>query len=304
MTIATHNIPNILDQTTCLLVRFRKTGLIRRGDKSLITTQADKDKLRLNKQIMESDSYDTMLLIARDLRRYIKKRELPSPFAQGTHLITVGLVQEINEKINNAKAGIAKWADLFVAEYPAKQEAARESLKDQFNPKNYHSDMSKLRDRFYVESRWFDFSPASSTKVGPSIAEAEKANEENETADLYHKIRAAMRLALKQLIDHLVDRLTPGADGKRKQFAATTVTNCTEWLEIFSKRNVCNDTELALLANKAEGILKGVTVSDLKDSENVAANVALQMNEINTLLTGLVEECDERALALDEDDDE
>ena len=302
MTTAT--IPNILDSATCLLVRFRKTGLIRRGDKALITTQADKDKLRLNKQIMESDAYDTMLLISRDLRRYIKKRELPSPFAQGTHLITVGLVQEINEKINNAMAGIAKWADLFVSEYPAKREAARESLKDQFSEVNYFTDMNKLRKRFYIERRWFDFSPSSPTKVGPSIAEAEKANEENETADLYHKIRAAMRLALKKLVDHLVDRLTPDADGKRKQFAATTVTNCTEWLEIFAKRNVCNDAELAMLATKAEGILKGVTVSDLKDSENVAANVALQMNEVNKLLTGLVEECDERALALDEDDDE
>ena len=298
------NIPNIMEATTCLLLRFRKTGATRRGDMGLVQTTADKEALKLSKKIFESDAYDNMLLVGRDLRRYVKKREFTSPFAEGTHLIACGLVQEINTKIQNARTAYGKWADLFVSEYPALCEAAKERLKDQFNPKNYHSDMSKLRDRFYIERRWFDFSPASSTKVGPSIAEAEKANEENETADLYHKIRAAMRLALKQLVDHLVDRLTPGADGKRKQFAATTVTNCTEWLEIFSKRNVCNDTELALLANKADEILKGVSVSDLKDSEEVAANVALKMSEVNKLLTGLVEECDERALALDEDDDE
>lgn len=298
-----NNIPNILDATTCLLVRFHKTGLMRKGDINKVKTEADKTKLRLAKQILESEAYDNLRLIARDLRRYIKKRELPSPFAQGTHLVPVDLVQEINKKIQEAETAYGVQADLFVEEYPTLRDKAAKDLEDQFDDKNYFDNMIRLRNRFYLERRWFDFSPSSPDKVGPAIATAEAANRANEAADLYNKVKAALRVALRDLIGHLAERLTPGADGKKKQFAPTTITNITEWLDIFSKRNVCKDESLADLAGKAEKILKGVTVDSLKEDADIAATVRAQMDEINTALTGLVEEMDDRALALDDEED-
>ena len=294
----------IAEQTTCLLVRFHKTGLLRKGNIDLVETKADKDQLRLRKAILTSDEYDHLMTIKRDCRRYIKKREFPSPFGEGSHLLAVGLIEEVDTKVSNAIQGYEHWADLFVAKYPELHAEQKERLKDQYTESNYYTDMGKLRSMFYVERRWFDFSPAGTQKVGDVIADREKKNTVDETKALHDKIRAAMRVGLKKLIDKLVERLTPGTDGKRKQFAATTVANVVEWLEIFSKRNICNDKDLALLADKATGILEGVDVATLKANEDIAAQVCIQLSEVDKHLGLLVQECDERALALDDDDDE
>ena len=296
--------PDILAETTCLLVRFHKTGLLRKGDMSLVHTETDKDRLRLRKEIIKSDSYDHMMLIARDCRRYIKARELPSPFGQGSHLIARDLVEEIDAKVSNAIGGYNNWANQFVAEYPTKKEEARASLKDQFLERNYYDSMDSLRSMFWIERHWFDFSPSSSSKVGDVIADREHQRSADETKDLYNKVKAALRVSLKKLTSHLVGRLTPGPDGTRKQFAASTIDKVVEWLQIFSKRNVANDQELAMLANKAQGILEGVSIAELKTDADLAATVATQMGEVDQLLGKLVQDCDSRALALEDDEDE
>jgi len=310
MTTATPEITettaNVYDKTTCLLVRFHKTGLIRKGDMSKVETPADKKKMRLGKQILSSDSYDTMLTIARDCRRYIKKRDLPSPFKEGSHMIPVSLVTDIDQKVENARGGFELMADQFVSEYLERVEQAKADLKDQWDARNYYTkkDLSSLRAKFWVEFRWFDFAPASTTKVGDVIANREKQKSVAEVQDMAMQIKGALRTGLRKLISHLVERLTPKPDGSRKQFAPTTVNKVVEFLELFTARNVVGDNELALLANRATEILQGVDPRSLKDNDAAAAVVATQMGEVNTQLDALIQDMPERALQLDEDEDE
>ena len=304
------NATNVLDLTTCLLLRFHKTGIIRKGNLSKIQTLANKDRLGLRKKILSSDNYDQLLLIARDCRRYAKKRQIPgSPFAEGTHLVPLPLVDDLDQKIANAERAYNQFADIFVNEYSSLLEEARAELKDQFEPLNYFSTDERgrcdLRSRFWVERRWFDWSPSNEKKVSKAIAFQERQRQTSEIQDMAMQVKAALRLGLKKLIDHLVDRLTPGPGGSRKQFAPTTVTKVVDFLELFSARNVVGDSELALLADQAKEILGGQTVSDIKENEEVAAVVADRMSKVKTTLDKLVQDLPERVINLeDEDDDE
>ena len=301
---------NVLELTTCLLLRFHKTGLIRKGNIAKIQTAANKKRLGLHKKILQSANYEQMMLIARDIRRYAVKRQVPgSPFAEGTHLIPLPLVDDMNEKISNAEQGYNSFANLFVDEYAGLVEEARVELDDQFDSSNYF-DVSTLkgrrhlRNKFWVERRWFDWSPSSDTKVSKAIAHQEQKRQAEEIQDMALQVKAALRLGLKKLIDHLVDRLTPGPGGAKKQFAPTTITKVVDFLELFSARNVCNDVQLAALANQAKEVLNGVDPHAIRTDEEIAAIVATRMATVKTTLDQLVQELPERMIMLEDDEDE
>ena len=308
-TAQTEDQANVLDLTTCLLLRFHKTGLIRKGNIAKIQTTANKQRLGLHKKILESDNYDNMLLIARDCRRYAKARQVPgSPFSEGTHLIPLPLVDDLDAKIANAEQAYNNWADLFVAEYSTLVDEAEAELDDQFDRSNYFDTSTEagrnaLRAKFWVERRWFDWSPASNKKVSPTIANQEQKRQATEIKDMALQVKAALRVGLKKLIDHLVERLTPGAGGNRKAFAPTTITKVVDFLELFSARNVCGDKELALLADEAKAVLAGQTPESIKEDEEVAAVVATRMSMVKDNLDKLVVELPDRVLYMEDADD-
>lgn len=301
---------NVLDQTTCLLLRFHRCGIVRKGNLSKIQTEANKSRLGLNKKILQSESYDHMMLISRDCRRYTKQRHVPgSPFAEGTHLIPLGLVEDINEKITNAENAFKDFADTFVNEYANLVEEAKAELADQFDSSNYFDvstpeGRAALRSKFWVERRWFDWSPSSESKVGKAIAFQESQRQGKEVQDLALQVKAALRVGFKKLIDHLVDRLTPTPNGSRKQFAPTTVTKVVDFLALFSARNVVGDRELAVLADQAKAVLDGQTPESIRSDENVASVMAEKMITIKSELDKLVEEMPERVITLDDEDDD
>ena len=309
-TAQTEDQANILDLTTCLLLRFHKTGLIRKGNIAKIQTAANKQRLGLNKKILQSDSYDNMLLIARDCRRYAKARQVPgSPFSEGTHLIPLPLVDDLDTKIANAENGYSSFADLFVAEYAGLVEEAKSELNDQFDASNYfdvstEAGRNALRSRFWVERRWFDWSPSSDKKVSPTIASQEQKRQATEIKDMALQVKAALRMGLKKLIDHLVERLAPQPGGSRKMFMDSTITKITDFLELFSARNVCGDKELALLADQAKEVLQGQTASSIKENEEIATVVTARMSMVKENLDKLLLDMPERAIYLDDDDND
>ena len=301
---------NILDLTTCLLLRFHKTGLIRKGNIAKIQTTANKDRLGLHKKILTSDNYEQMLLIARDIRRHAVRRQIPgSPFAEGTHLMPLPFVDDMNAKISNAEAGYNHFADLFVAEYAGLVEEAKIELDDQFDASNYFDTSTAvgrnaLRAKFWVERRWFDWSPPSDKKVGKAVANQERSRQATEIQDMALQVKAALRMGLKKLIDHLVERLAPQPNGSRKTFMDSTITKITDFLELFSARNVCGDKELAILADQAKEVLQGQTASAIKENEELAAVVTARMSTVKSNLDKLLLEMPERALYLDDGDDD
>jgi hypothetical protein len=301
---------NVLQLTTCLLLRFHKTGIIRTGNLAKIQTIANKQRLGLSKKILQSDNYEQLLFIARDMRRYAVKRQVPgSPFSEGTHLVPLPLVDDLNDKITNAEQAYNKWADHFVAEYADLVEEAKIELQDQFLASNYfdvstEAGRNALRAKFWVERRWFDWSPSSDKKVSKAIAHQERNRQATEIKDMALQIKAALRVGLKKLVDHLVDRLSPQPNGKRKQFATTTITKIVDFLELFSARNVCGDKELALLADEAKEVLSGQTPESIKGDEGIATVVAERMSTVKENLDKLLRDMPARAIDLGDDEDE
>jgi hypothetical protein len=81
----------------------------------------------------------------------------------------------------------------------------------------------------------------------------EQAKARVQWQEMLDEIRDGLRLTFKELVDALVDKLTPRPDGTRKKLVG--VDRLLEFLDTFSKKDVANDEQLRTLVEEVRGLL-------------------------------------------------
>ncbi len=296
-----------VQQTIYLDVTFHRPGVKRKGDLTKVQTQADKSQLRLSKNIVNSPAYTALVKVQRDFRKWLKARSVWSPLRRGIARLPVPLIGKIYDRLDHIEKLYMKRANEFLEEYPSLVQKAKEDLKDQWNAANYPS-LERLGAAFWVERRLFDLARPSESKLGPKVASQENLRAAAEIEQDFLMVKAALRLTLRSLVDHLAERLAPAADGSKKQFGNTTVGKLVEFVELLPFRNVVDDTALAECANQAKKLLEGYTPEDFKSNDDdgaaLRAHVSSKLFEIKGVLDGLVEEMPERQIVLAGEDSE
>lgn len=131
-------------------------------------------------------------------------------------------------------------------------------------------------------------------------AEQEKAASKWQQAT--DEITLLLRQQMKDLVDHMLERLEPGDDGKAKKFHGTTVTKIKTFLDSFSIRNVTDDAQLAMIVKSAQQLLSGVNVEDIRENEAVRSNTANGFKLVKDCLDNLVVEAGSRKIILDDEE--
>jgi hypothetical protein len=286
---------SLMERCVVLDVTFHRPGIRRKADLSLVSTDADKAMLGLTKAIVVSKSYRRVLRLAGDTRRWLENRSLPSPLKRGTYLVPLELIDAVNTHMDEVDLLYARLARKFLAAYPKLKEKARIRLKDQWDPRNYPEE-SVLRAAFSVERRWLDFGTPSEAKLGKALWEVEKKRAENTWREATEEIRTALRQAFRDLVGGLADRLMPNPDGGRKRLHASAVTKLTEFLDLFSARNITGDAELGNLVSQAREVLAGKSAGSLRQAA-VGGEVMDEMIRVISSLDTLMEVAPRRAIS-------
>jgi hypothetical protein len=114
--------------------------------------------------------------------------------------------------------------------------------------------------------------------------------------EMLDEIRVGLRLTFKELVDALVDRLSPRPDGTRKKLVG--IDRLLEFVDSFSKQNVANDAELQALVVQVRGILKGQDVASLRKDQDLRELVKERMESAKVILDTLVEDAPSRQIVL------
>ncbi len=109
---------------------------------------------------------------------------------------------------------------------------------------------------------------------------------------------------MKDLVDHLIERLQPGEDGKRKKFHASNVQNISTFLDNFQIRNVTDDAELAQLVEVSKQLLSGVSPDDLRKNEVDRECLTKGFGKVKEFLDTMVETAGSRKIVLEEEPEE
>jgi hypothetical protein len=245
-------------------------------------------RLKLTKQLIVSNEYDRVRNFMAEVKQWVVNRSVPSFFRDGCFLFKIGMVETVDEYLNNQRVLLDAVVDSLVAAYPTRISEAKGILEPDglFNANDYPT-ADELRGAFYWDYQWVSFVVPEGLPDGIREAAIERMSNMWEESALC--ITSALREGFKELITHAVDKLQIGSDGKPKVFRDTFVPNIQEFLETFANRNVTNDAELAALVEKARYIIGGVDDSQvLRDNMGMRTVVRNEFERIKTAMDGMV----------------
>ncbi len=290
----------LFDRAVCLSLTMGCLGTRRKVAAASIQVDADKDLLHVSKAILESKELDAIKTLDGEVRAWLGKRALPSPFRRGTYLIPLDLVEQVDAKIVEYQEKRRFLTDAFLAVYDRSVEDAKKRLNGLFDASDYPGD-EKVRATFYVDVRYLAFGvPEKLEGIRKDIFEREKQKAESQWKEASDEVRQALRAGLSDLVDHMVERLQGNGDGKPKVFRDSLVENMAEYLDLFDPRNVTDDDQLAHLVGRCRSVLDGVDASALRASDAIRTKVRDGMAQVQSVLDTMVIDRPARRIVLED----
>lgn len=298
----------VLDRTMCLRVYIGRPGTRRKVDADRLSvkdtpeeSQPEAGAIHASKEIIDSPEFKMVRKHDGLIRGFVNSRSLPSLFRGGIYLLPVALVEEVDATLERMKADRERLIETFLTAYPAAVEASRERLGSLFNEAEYPT-VGAMRAAFTFETQYLSFStPGKLKQINKALFEREQQKAAAKMSEAVDEIKMLLRAQAKELVDNMVERLSPGEDGKPKVFRDSLVKNLSEFLGTFNFRNVVDDDELAALMQKARDLLAGIDPKTLRDSESTRASVAKGFGDLKAQLEPMVTDKPKRRIKFEEE---
>lgn len=300
----------LFDRTICLVLKRTTFGRTRtvRGAATQVAAEAVEASpamVSLTKRLIVAHEYKAITSRDNDFDEWIGTIRLPSLLRSGTHAIPIPFVERAEDEVQAYAAqrrglalALAQVWDRIVAE-------AEEKLGPQvFDPRNYPR-ADQVADRFQVEWNWIDYGASNRLqKISLAIFQQER---EKAAQQLQHVEEEAKQLLLARMlgvVEHVVDRLTPKDDGKKKTLHKSLLSNVQEFLDVFPTLNEAlgGNPEAETLVAQAMGLIDGVDVALLKKDDLVKRKVAEGFAAIRKALEASVVPRGTRQIIFDEDE--
>lgn len=291
----------IKQDCVCFSVQLARPSLRRKVKSSEVECDADKKAIHVSKEILESESYDKLRKLDGEIRTYLYDRCVPSLLRKGVYLLPLTQVPVVEAALEEYKRERQERVEEFKAEYDRLKEEAKGRLRSLYNASDYPS-IARIAGMFDFTWRMFSIdTPEVLNMVSRDAFRREQEKAEAFWNETRENVAAILRAELKELIDHLVERLADDTGSKPKIFRNSLVENFTRWVDLFQSRNLAKDTELAELVSKAQSVMSGVEASDLRDSDKLRHSVRQSFEQIKKTADKLVIDKPKRAFNLEED---
>jgi len=292
---------SIFDRAVSLTVTFGAIGNRRKISASQVDVDADKAWIAASKQLLDSPELRAIRKLDGEIRTYLYKLCLPSMMKSGIFLLPMTLVPNVENTLHDYNVSRQKLVDDFLAAYEQRKQEAAAKLQDLYNPDDYPSE-GKVRSAFTLEWQYVTFTtPGKLREISAAFFEAERDKMAAKVAEATNEIQQLLRATMQELVTHMVERLEPGADGKKKTFHKTTVENLAEFLRTFDARNITDDQQLKGLVDQAVSLLEGLDADKLRSNESLRAGVQSSLSDIKATLDTLVVEGANRCITFDEE---
>lgn len=291
---------NVISNSVCLILQFSRLRTKRAVGSDEIDVDADKSLIHVAKSILDSEELRNVSHYDHETRRWIKRRSTPFELlGGGIYLLPVDFLQDVYAYLENRETGRAGLISKFEDVYPEKIKEAKKRLGKLFDATEYPSARA-VKDAFQMTFRIVEWgTPEKKLRaISKAMYEKEAKKAEQEWTNATEQIRDALRASMGDLVTHLVERLGGAEDGKPKRFRESTLKNVQEFLDLFEKRNLTQDGELAKLVVKAKKIVEGVDAESLRDDEKLRGQVVKQFAEIKTVMDGMLETKPARRMSL------
>jgi len=256
-----------------------------------------------DKPLFECEEYDDLISFVSKRRGEFANFGIPHLTFEAAHVTDITSIPEIEALAEKTEKELPEMVEKFVAAWPEAIKRAEDRLGPLFNKNDYLPE-SALRSMFKFSYNWLAFGVPEELKQF-DIAIYEKAQEKAKIA--WAEIEANGVLLLRQTISDLVgglaESLTPkDGSGELRKFYPSSVTKIEEFLNAFSRRNICKDSELEEEVEKLRKVVSGIDVEKLsagsKGDMELREKVKKQMEAAKASLASLTVSASARIIKL------
>jgi len=274
-------------KTVFIKLHLGLLGNSRKVSSSQVEVDADKALIRVSKNLLDSPELQAIRSLDGDIRRYLYDTCLP--FDVGIHLLPLGLIETVDERLRELKAQRDQLVEAFLLAYPRLCQEAAVRLRTLHNPADYPP-VEEVRTCFSLTWQYISYGvPEQLGEISARIFETEREKAAEAMSQACDEIQQVMRASLLEMVNHLHERLSDQADGKPQRLRESTVQKLRDFLATFDLRNVVDDQELKEQVDKARSLLEGVSTDALRNMPLVRswvregmANIAAQMDTLFT----------------------
>lgn len=273
------------DKVALLLLTLRAPGNERTvRDKSILRTNADHGRLHIGKRLLECKEYQAISILDGQMRDYIARVALPTPFKAGTHVIPLDLLERVDETLQTYAESRREMVGQLALVYDAAKASAKAQLGDLYREDEY-LDADQLQQAYSMRWQYVTLTAPDKIKdMNAAIFEREQARLQEQWDSAIDDMRDALRVGLSELVTDMVARLS---DPDKKFKPTKLLARFEEFLSTFDARNVTNDEELAALAQQARAILAGVDTENLTKFKDVREDVREKFTAAQAALSEL-----------------
>jgi hypothetical protein len=263
---------------------------------------AEENMVNITKRLIDSPEFKKIGQLDGDIRRFTYRYALQSPLKAGIYMLSTGVIEDVVNGLEKFRVERQQLVDALCSPsvYTRIKRESKERLGDLWTEIEFPTS-DKIREAFKIEWQFLEVgTPKVLNTIKSGLFEKERRKAEAKWAQTEHEIKIALRVAMHEMIAHMADKLGDTADGKKKIFRDSSVTNVTEFLDMFKKRTIVDDPEMEKLVEKAKKVMKGIKGDDLRRDEDASATVRKTFTAIEKQLEKLIVEKPKRKITFAE----
>jgi len=266
----------------------------RKANMAGVSTDSDKNLLRLTKKLIEAEEYEEVMSYEAERKRWVEARCVPSYLQKGMYLVKTTEIENIDAALVAANIEIKeKLAPKLIKVYPACKEMAKQpdKLGSLYREEDYPSE-SALADSFGIEWQWIRLEVADN--LPPKVKAKEIKKMQAAIREAQAEIVLALRKGFGELVERMVERLGKEEDGTPKKFKDSLVENFNEFFDTFDARNLMEDADLRNVVEQAKGILAKVKPESLRKNLSLRSGTQKKLAEVKQVVDELIKDAPTR----------
>lgn len=247
-------------------------------ESDLVTT-CDTEQFHTTKRLVDPKALSPAMLRISWAKRFLRHEGIPThrAFGQCSYLIPIARSVAVNERLKEIEASLKAEARKVAVGYRDAQERQRLALgPDLYNASEYPTPQ-QVEDAFAIDWHYVSFaSPENLESIDRALAEESERKHEARCATAFAEVRLALRVMLQEIVNGIIDRLTPGDDLKPKVIRGTLLKDLSEFVSGLSVRNVTDDGEIVNVGQRLKRLAEGVDLDALRGDEGAGQREALR----------------------------
>jgi hypothetical protein len=292
----------MLTNVVTLMLRLEKIGEVRRTKKMdlSLSTNANPNMIMLMQRRFPKDpTLSELTNLDQKIRNTLAKFSVPAAaMARGVYFVSPELAGNVQDKLVEFKVQREELVSKLADRIDQMGDEAANELGDLWVPESYPTRAEIYRECGMMWA-WLNFSQATEADgLNAQMVAASNTQAVQLLSTMKTQIREQLREEFIESVNHLAERLTPGADGKPKRFKEASLKNILEFIDTFQFRNFTGDDDLAALVEEAQTLLKGMSTSSLRANTYLSSSLADSLKDLTNAITDAAVESSEERIIL------